>query len=758
MRTRSEERLSHEVTLDHDGDDARILDIAKEYQYEWSTKGRPDRSQYFTRYPDLASQLSDYFDGIDMLQQGAKALSSGGRVGAAPIDPGLRQGDRLGEFQLIREIGRGGMGIVYEAEQTTLNRHVAVKVLPATFVTDRTRLQRFIVEAQAAAAVVHPHIVPVYACGEDRGIPYYAMRLVDGSSLDVLATHIAARTEAQNRDATLANSLSDGKKASAQSHSHPVLLQQVACGSMMEQLLELSENNRSAYHRAIATLGSQVARALDHAHRSGVVHRDIKPANLLLDRGGHIWVTDFGLAQFVEGPSVTGTGAAIGTLRYMSPEQASGDRRRMDHRTDVYSLAISLYELLTGRPAFASQSPPALLQQIATTDPPLPRSLDHTIPRDLETVLLRAMQKDPGDRYTTAAALADDLDRFIGSKPIAARRQSPLERVTKWTGRHPGMVAVTMAALVMIVAASGVAVALVSTKQKETQAAYQAKDEALQETRKAQAAAETLAVQYKEAGNEIKRKYDSVKEVADLVYKLSEEEIGSDSPFQGPRRKLLLAALDISRKLMAEGNNQDRVKLEEHMKKVQDLLTQLDLRREAEGAQLLFHADVKAELAITPEQSKEIDRWTPPAGGAVKGHAVGAIGRPAVTPSIPQEVRINLIQSLTGAQRQRLRQIYVQYRGPKAFTEVDVIEALDLNLEQRQHIKLLQNDGTSFGFSALSYLSKIGGVPQKLPGGDPSVKIMDKIMDYLKPEQREKWKSLVGPPFMANAFSTQRHH
>jgi serine/threonine protein kinase len=336
MISETKEIMLSKELAPNSGEDPRILAVAKEYQAEWETHGRPDRERYLARYPDLARILSDYLDGIDMLQRGAKALSGAGRP-APRFEPGLASGDHLGEFEIIREVGRGGMGVVYEALQTSLNRRVAVKVLPTTFASDRTRLQRFIVEAQAAAAVVHPHIVPVYAIGEDRNIPYYVMRLVDGSSLDVLANRVAVASISQSPSQQAFDSVSSGELPLAKSISResPYLASSSISISMTDQLHDLSQHNRPAYHRAIACLGSQIARALDQAHQSGVVHRDVKPANLLLDRNGHIWVTDFGLAQFVEGPTVTRTGTAIGTARYMSPEQAAGDRRHLDHRTDI---------------------------------------------------------------------------------------------------------------------------------------------------------------------------------------------------------------------------------------------------------------------------------------------------------------------------------------------------------------------------------------------------------------------------------------
>jgi serine/threonine protein kinase len=735
-------------TSDESGDDPRILDLVKEYQAEWEKHGRPDRGRYLNRHPELFNILVEYLDGVDMLQHNAKALSGIERV-APPLGSGLGKGDRLGEFEIIREVGRGGMGIVYEALQTSLNRHVAIKVLPAAFALDRTRLQRFIVEAQAAAAVVHPNIVPVYAIGEDRGVPYYVMRLVVGSPLDLLPRHIAKKTSTKKSDTRPL-----AKKTREEYSEHPDTEPQLAsCDSMLEQLLGLYWNNRVAYFRSIACLGSQVARALDHAHQCDVVHRDVKPANLLLDRDGHVCVTDFGLALFMtEGPSITRTGSAVGTLRYMSPEQAAGDRRRLDrrldHRTDVYSLAVTVYELLTGRPAFVSQSAPALLHQIATIDPPTLRSIDQAIPRDLETILLKAMQKDPGDRYLTAAEFADDLDRFLEAKPITARRPWAWDRAMKWSSRHPSMLAVAMASLLIVIAASGLAVGIVSSEQHETQQALQAKHQALLEKQQAYEAAKAAAKREENRADEVEQRFQQARKLGDLIFKISEDELGSDSGFQGTRRKLLLAALNNYRELVLVGNDpKEREVLEKHMEKVLRLLEEQDLKREGEAAFLLFHSDVKTELSISTEQSKRIETVSAKDGmGGKHGPFKGAPLAPQ-GPSLTQDTKITLIKSLTGVQRQRLRQIYVQYRGPKAFTELDVVEALDLTAAQRQYITHVEKDAPrEFIMSRLSYLGKIGGAAPKA-GFDPTARLTDKILDCLTDLQKETWKTLTGSPF-----------
>ncbi|HKB35005.1 MAG TPA: serine/threonine-protein kinase, partial [Gemmataceae bacterium] len=206
----------------------------------------------------------------------------------------------------------------------------------------------------------------------------------------------------------------------------------------------------AAYFRAVARLGVQAAEALDYAHQLGVVHRDIKPGNLMLDGRGDVWVTDFGLAQLQQGEaSLTLTGDLVGTPRYMSPEQALAKRVVIDHRTDVYSLGVTLYELLTLQPAFPGNDRQELLRQVAFEEPPLPRKASRAIPQELETIVLKAMEKNPAERYATAQELADDLRRFLEDQPVRARRPTPLQRAVKWGRRHPSLVGATGAVLLL---------------------------------------------------------------------------------------------------------------------------------------------------------------------------------------------------------------------------------------------------------------------------------------------------------------------
>jgi serine/threonine protein kinase len=334
----------------------------------------------------------------------------------------------LGDFRLIREVSRGGMGIVYEAVQVSLGRRVALKVLHNAAALDPRHLQRFHVEAQAAASLNHPHIVPVFATALSDGIPYYAMQFIDGRDL--------ARVIRDVRHDDLADTEADPRGPST-----PTPL----------------STHGASFTREVARLARQAAQALDHAHANDVVHRDIKPSNLIIDGAGELWITDFGLARVLGGLDLTQTGDALGTLRYMSPEQVMGRRSPLDGRTDIYSLGATMYELLTLRPAFSGDDRVEILRQIAQEDPTPPRRLDPKIPVDLETIVQKAMAKAPADRYATAADLAADLGRFLENRSILARRPSLADRGAKLMRRRRGLVASLAGAVGLIAVVLAVA-------------------------------------------------------------------------------------------------------------------------------------------------------------------------------------------------------------------------------------------------------------------------------------------------------------
>jgi serine/threonine protein kinase len=369
------------------------------------------------------------------------------------FEPLLEEIGRLGDFHLLRKIGQGGMGVVYEAEQISLGRRVALKVLPFAATMDARRLKRFQNEARAAAGLHHTNIVPVHFVGCERGVHYYAMQFIDGHDLasviracrapqpEAIGTPVMARSPngavAADRRSPVPDSPGEllpaevarsgdrattrTTKAPAEQPAAPAALPGRSTLAIAGISSERSPRSREHF-RTVARLGIQAAEALDHAHQQGIVHRDIKPANLLVDADGQLWVTDFGLAQFQTDAGVTMTGDLVGTIRYMSPEQALAKRVVVDHRTDIYSLGVTLYELLTLEPAFKGGDRQELLRQIAFEEPTAPRRLNRAIPMELETITAKAMEKNPAERYCTAKEMAEDLQRFLRDEPTRGLR------------------------------------------------------------------------------------------------------------------------------------------------------------------------------------------------------------------------------------------------------------------------------------------------------------------------------------------------
>ncbi|WP_165227433.1 serine/threonine-protein kinase [Aquisphaera insulae] len=342
----------------------------------------PSIEDYAVRHPEHADLIRRFFPTI-ALMEGIKRREQGLPVGdltrSAPA--------RLGEYRVVRELGQGGMGIVYEAVQESLGRPVALKIIPRIHLK-ASHLKRFRREAEAVARLHHTNIVPIFGIGEHDGQPFYVMQLIRGTALDEL----------------LARWAREGPPPGAERW------------------------------RFIARMGVQAAGAIQYAHEQGVLHRDIKPANFLIDQQQTVWITDFGLAKLAGQNDLTGPGDIVGTLRYLAPE---GLRGLADARSDVYGLGLTLYEMLTLRPPFGDLSPSELVKRVREEHPVRPRKLDPSIPRDLETIVLKATAKEPEHRYRSAAALGEDLANFLEDLPIAARRASPFERARRWARRNP---------------------------------------------------------------------------------------------------------------------------------------------------------------------------------------------------------------------------------------------------------------------------------------------------------------------------------
>jgi serine/threonine protein kinase/Flp pilus assembly protein TadD len=438
-------------------------------------------------HPEHADELRRLFPALQLLADASRSPSP---ALSRPAPAGPEAGEifgQLGDFRLIREVGRGGMGVVYEAEQLSLNRRVALKVLPFAGALDARQLQRFKNEAQAAAHLQHQHIVPVYYVGAERGVHFYAMQFIEGQTLAQLIHDL--RERAATGGTRAGHGVADPEQTTVYQGdaSRPA----AAAWATVHDLPARAEmpppspppgssgRDRHFFRRA-ARLGVQAAEALEHAHQMGVIHRDIKPGNLLVDGRGDLWVTDFGLAQVQTDAKLTMTGDLVGTLRYMSPEQALAKRVVIDHRTDVYSLGVTLYELLTLEPAFGGTDRQELLRQIAFQEPRPPRRLNPAVPSELETVVLKAMAKEPAERYATAQELADDLERFLKDEPIRARRPTVLQRLRKWARRHRPVVgsAAVMLLIVLTVVAASVGWTAHDVAERRARAQHEARDQA----------------------------------------------------------------------------------------------------------------------------------------------------------------------------------------------------------------------------------------------------------------------------------------
>jgi WD40 repeat protein/tRNA A-37 threonylcarbamoyl transferase component Bud32 len=416
---------------DPSSDDQRLGEIIAAYLDDQRRGQAPDRQELVQRHPELAADLQSFFADQDHLNAFAEPLSvfapvqrgpahaasetatippsPTGGLGAAPTEsdlspPALATARHFGDYELLEEIARGGMGVVYKARQISLNRIVALKMILAGQLATDSDVQRFYAEARTAANLQHPNIVAIHEVGQHQGHHYFSMDFIEGPSLAALT------------------------------REHP-----------------LGPAEAATYVRTVAN-------AIDYAHERGVLHRDLKPANVLVDPSGQLRVTDFGLARRVQGePGASATGAALtqtgqilGTPSYMPPEQASADRGRMGPASDVYSLGAVLYELVTGRPPFAGPTPLDTLLQVLSQEPVQLRQLQPKLPRNLETICLKCLQKEPRKRYPSASALAEDLRRFLAGEPIMARPVGTLERTLKWVKRRP-VVACLLAALIVTI-------------------------------------------------------------------------------------------------------------------------------------------------------------------------------------------------------------------------------------------------------------------------------------------------------------------
>lgn len=372
MMNREVDEAREDSTLAFDAQ-SRAEDLAnwiENYRDSQATEPSLRPSEWLARQQNIPKLVRKAMRGMEFLSH---------------LNPGSDgQGDRIGDFQILREIGRGGMGVVFEAMQQSLGRIVALKILWFAAVSDPEAIRRFQREASTVAKLHHTNIVPIFSVGTEGPINYYAMQFIEGQSLDRVAKRSSGPIE----------------------------------------------------WSTVAEWGLQAAEALEHAHHRGIIHRDVKPSNLLLDPDGRIWLTDFGLAKRNDDVTLSMAGALLGTPRYMSPEQASASTRQVDHRSDIYSLGATLYELATGKPVFDSLTPHGVISQVLTAQPTPANQVARDIPRDLSTILMKCLAKNAEERYSTAQDMANDLRALLDGRPIQAKRPNLIEQSQQWVRRH----------------------------------------------------------------------------------------------------------------------------------------------------------------------------------------------------------------------------------------------------------------------------------------------------------------------------------
>jgi serine/threonine protein kinase len=733
-----------------------------------------NRRQLLAENPDLRLELEEFFASHDTVERLARPLrrvsregngssvSSGRRVADQPSDqaawPGLESSEaaavpdlgfagsapatetgglgELGDFRLVREVGRGGMGVVYEAEQISLRRRVALKVLPFAAALDRRQLQRFQNEALAAAHLRHEHIIPVFAVGSDRGVHYYAMQFVEGQSLaDVIED--LRRLEDDERDRSNTVRKPSGSKERSGPSAYPAA--ETRSSGLVLTVSETISRERSAgdgrYSRWVAGLGRQAALALEHAHQAGIVHRDIKPANLLLDDRGELWITDFGLARFNSDVGLTRSGELLGTLRYASPEQALARRGLVDHRSDIYSLGATLYELLALRPIFDGQDRNDLLRQITVDEPAPLRGARKAIPEELETIILKALAKEPGDRYATAQDFADDLACFLEDRPIQARRPSLVEKATKWARRHRAVVGSAVAALVISVA--GLTVSTVLAARAYERERGKAKEADQQRTR-------------------AEDNFRLARQAVDRFAQIGEKEMAGRPELEPVRQRLLEVALAYYQDFLALRRD-DRLahdELEVSRAKAGTILGELATLMGAARYFPLHWRTVQDELGLSPEQRAALDRlrdrWRTAFNDSF-GQDPDEWERRRLALAREQEPEVTRV--LTADQLQRFHQIALQLAGLRAFADPTVVEALHLTSEQKERIRTYQE---KFRLGGPMFPPR-GGPGRSREGRDDSRwrdvrermdKARDEVLSLLTPEQRAKWGSLIGQPFV----------
>jgi serine/threonine protein kinase len=729
-------------------DDPRLMQAVQEYLQQLEAGKRPNRQELLDRYADLAGPLAQCLDGLELVHKAAirEKRSPSGRLGksgpAAVSAPEGMHTNPLGDFKIVREIGRGGMGIVYEAVQLSLGRRVAVKVLPFAATLDPRHLQRFNHEAQAAAQLHHTNIVPVYYVGCERGVHFYAMQLIEGQALDEVIHQVRRGTGRAQPQSELSGQVVPVEavpRAEDTTSFVPLMPAGEAKSSpatITPASLALSthrSNKSEDFFRTAARFVVQAAEALEYAHQFGIVHRDIKPANLLVDMHGRLWITDFGLAHFHADGTLTQTGEIVGTLRYMSPEQASGQRVLLDHRTDVYSLGATLYELATLEPIFSGRTRQELLDQILHTEPRPPRMVDATVPVELETIILKAVSKGPSERYGSAREFAADLERYLEDRPILARRPGLVERSRKWMRRHPAVLRMAVALLVFVAIGSLVTAWLVRTEQEKTRQAYR---------------------EEQQRAEEAEREFQLARRAVDDMIQLAEEEL-ADHPFlQDLRKRVLESALAYYQEL-SEQRRDDlgaQLDLAATRNRVNKLLRDLAILQGAGQIALLTHPGVLDDLRPSePQRSKITElsfRMEKERREAFRlFHRLSSAERRQRFVELALVNEAAMEEILTTEQLRRFRQIVLQLQGAAAFRETDVVKALALTAEQKKQIRAIETEP----------FSRPPGPPEPRHGDQRKIQVeareaIDRrIQAVLTAQQAKVWREMIGEPFKGAA-------
>jgi hypothetical protein len=484
-----------------------------------------------------------------------------------------------------------------------------------------------------------------------------------------------------------------------------------------------TEYNRIRVYRTMAELMAQAADALEYAHKQGIVHRDIKPANLLVDMNHNLWVTDFGLAHLQNEQNLTRTGDLLGTIRYASPEQVSGQRVVLDQRTDLYSLGATFYELMTLQPVFTAPTRQSLLQQILTCDPVAPHSINPSIPPELETILLKLLNKRPEERYGSAQAVADDLRRFLRDEPILAQPPSLADRVRKWGRRHPAYVVALVFVMFAVSVVSGVSNYLIAQAREAERIRAEEAERNLQEARHA----------------------------VDYMIRVSENDLANTSPLQPLGKRVLETALIYYQRFIANCHDDPRKKAEmvAVQERLQRILDEISIVEGAGQLILLGEKDIQADLMLDEAERRRFDAI---AQKFAEQRATMLQGYQDLSMSERRSRFVELAraseqatQSVLDAEKiERLKQIITQLQGITAFNRPEIADALKLTDIQRQAMRQIGEE-TFIRLSDHSESAEKGSFHatwQELMHA-----AMDKCLAQLTPDQREIWKNMIGRPF-----------